>query len=129
MKIRINNKSGFTLVELIMVIVVLGILAVVAFPQYFNLAGQSNAAAEQGVVGGVRAGIHTFMANSGTHAFPATLDANTNTACGAGAAACFVTVLAQGGITTDTWSKAAGQVYTGPNGGSYTYTPATGSFQ
>ncbi len=126
---QMKNK-GFTLIELIMVIVILGILAAVAIPRFQDLAGDANASAEQGVVGGVRAGIatlHAFnTANNIAPAYPATLDAAANGACTT-VNACFTTVLAQGGITAD-WSK-AGLVYTGPDGGTYTYAPATGSFQ
>jgi MSHA pilin protein MshA len=119
------NKKGFTLIELVMVIVILGILAAVAIPKYFDLQAEAKTAAEKGVVGGVRAGIHTYYAGSSPHAWPTTLDSATDGACTA-SNACFTTVLAQGGITSD-WSK-AGLVYTGPNGGTYTYAPATGEF-
>ena len=55
MKLFGTNK-GFTLIELVMVIVILGILASVAVPKFSNLSDQAKAAAEQGVVGGVRSG-------------------------------------------------------------------------
>lgn len=115
------NRKGFTLIELVMVIVLLGLLAVVAIPKYYDLQNDAKAAAEQGVVGGVRAGVYTFFAKNKT--YPATLDANANGAC----VTCFDTVLAQGGVNDANWTK-AGLVYTGPNGGVYTYVPATGEF-
>ena len=36
-----RNQKGFTLIELIIVIVVLGILAVTAAPQFFNFSGDA----------------------------------------------------------------------------------------
>lgn len=119
-----KHQKGFTLIELIMVIVLLGLLAVVAIPKYYDLQNDAKNAAEKGVVGAVRSGIYTYFAKN--KAYPATLDGAASAACAAGNA-CFDTVLDQGGVQQD-WTKASGTTYTGPAGTTYTYTAATGSF-
>ncbi|GLS92118.1 hypothetical protein GCM10007916_31880 [Psychromonas marina] len=45
------NKRGFTLIELVIVIVVLGILAAVAVPKFFNLRGDAETAIVEGLKG------------------------------------------------------------------------------
>jgi len=121
-------KRGFTLIELIMVIVILGILAAVAIPKFTDLSGRANEAAEQGVVGGVRAGISTYHAAQDPPVYPTDLDSASDGDCSA-TNVCFNVVLSQGGITTDDWSK-SGAAYDGPfTGGPYTYDSADGSFE
>ena len=44
-------QGGFTLIELVMVIVILGVLAAVALPKFVDLKGDANDAAMKGVAG------------------------------------------------------------------------------
>lgn len=44
-------QRGFTLIELVMVIVILGVLSAVAIPQFVNLRGDAEQAATDGVAG------------------------------------------------------------------------------
>lgn len=67
-------RKGFTLIELMAVVVILAILAGVALPKFFNYAAQSKVAATKGTLGGVRAGVANFYAdkaiNSATSRYP-----------------------------------------------------------
>ena len=58
-----NQQAGFTLIELIMVIVVLGALAVTALPRYVDLQTEADQAAVDGVAGALGAGAATNLAS------------------------------------------------------------------
>ena len=67
------RQRGFTLIELIAVIVVLAILAGVALPKYFDYSAQARASACKGTLGAARSGVSNFYANSaisGTATYP-----------------------------------------------------------
>ncbi len=57
------NEKGFTLIELVMIIVILGILAAVAIPKYQDLSDEAREAAARGALGGVRSAITIYYAN------------------------------------------------------------------
>ena len=120
-----KQSSGFTMIELEMVIVVLGILALIAMPQFFNLSAPAKSASEDGIVGGVRAGIATYIAQNQNP--PASLDAVASGADCSTGAGCFSTVLMDALKSAD-WSKNAGGGYVGPSGSVYTYTSGNGKF-
>ncbi|RVT45973.1 prepilin-type N-terminal cleavage/methylation domain-containing protein [Rheinheimera sediminis] len=57
MKVINKNQQGFTLVELIIVIVILGILAVTAAPRFLNFQGDAKASVLEGVAGSLKSGL------------------------------------------------------------------------
>ena len=55
-----KNNKGFTLIELIMVTIILGILAAVAIPRYMTTVTKAEEAAEDAVISSIKAGLETY---------------------------------------------------------------------
>ena len=54
------NQKGFTLIELIMVTIILGILAAVAIPRYMTTVTKAEEAAEDAVIAAIQAGLENY---------------------------------------------------------------------
>ena len=74
------RNKGFTIIELIMVIVILGIIATVAVPRFIDLRTEANANACRASGGSIATAVAIYYASTafhGTPAFPAAADATT----------------------------------------------------
>ncbi len=58
-----KTQKGFTLIELVMVIVILGILAAVAIPKFADLTSRAENSAENGIIGGLRSALSVYASD------------------------------------------------------------------
>lgn len=71
-----GNEKGFTLIELIVIIVILGILAAVAVPKYQDLTQEAHKASSEGLLGAARgAAVLAFAKRLPTSTTPVVIDA------------------------------------------------------
>lgn len=99
MSIQKANQAGFTLIELVIVIVILGILAAVAIPKYTSLQSDARQAAVDGVAGSLASASALNYALSSAGKAVAVTGCNTTAAADAGKGLPAYDLL-QGGLPT-----------------------------
>lgn len=79
---RLSNERGFSLIELVIIIVILGILAAVAIPKYQDITSEAKEASARAALGGIRSGVMIFYANvavtTGTATWPTLAELGTS---------------------------------------------------
>ena len=74
-ELKMKNNKGFTLIELIMVTIILGILAAVAIPRYMTSVTEAEKAAEDAVISAITAGLEQYateqLMSTGNRSWPA----------------------------------------------------------
>ena len=57
---KLKNENGFTLIELIMVMIILGVLSAVAIPRYLETIENAEEAAEDAVIGNIGVALENY---------------------------------------------------------------------
>lgn len=79
---RSGDQSGFTLVEMLIVMVVIGILATVAIPMYQLVPERSKATEGDAALGAIRSAMRVYYGEHGTYVNPSFVDGGAVTAGG-----------------------------------------------
>jgi type II secretion system protein G len=78
---RMNNQRGFTLIELMIVVAIIGILTAIAFPLYANIQSRARVAKAQADVRTMASAVVVYSAHMGS--MPASLGTLTSAATNA----------------------------------------------
>ncbi|HNG46017.1 MAG TPA: prepilin-type N-terminal cleavage/methylation domain-containing protein, partial [Elusimicrobiota bacterium] len=58
------KKNGFTLIELMLVVAIIGLLAAIAIPKFANLVVKSREAAMKGQLGAIRSALSIYYSDN-----------------------------------------------------------------
>lgn len=65
MNTRNTKQQGFTLIELMIVVAIIGVLAAIAVPQYQNYVAKSEASSALATISGIRTNVETYVLGEG----------------------------------------------------------------
>jgi type II secretory pathway pseudopilin PulG len=126
-----EQRSAFTFLEIIIILLITGILGAVAIPKFISFREEAELAVEKQQVGSAKVGINSYFIHSVTSGrvpqYPPALDP----AASAFASAqnpFFTSVIESPGVINPHWRKLASSIYQGPSGLFYFYYPTNGAF-